>query len=176
MGLSTVYGIVTQSGGRVYCTSSPGAGATFTIFFPRLTESELAPAASVPLLDTPGGDERILLVEDESAVRSYAKRVLEERGYTVLEASGGERALELISQEKRKIHLLLADVVMPGMGGPELSSRVTSLLPSMRTLFISGYAKQALESRGTLPSGARLLRKPFDKSGLLSAIRSVLDA
>ena len=176
MGLSTVYGIVTQSGGHVYCASSPGAGATFTIFFPRLTESEVEPAASAPLVDVPGGSERILLVEDESAVRSYTKRVLEERGYTVLEASGGEKALEIISQERRKIHLLLADVVMPGMGGPELSSRVSALLPSVRTLFISGYAKQALESRGTLPNGARLLRKPFDKSGLLSAIRSALDA
>jgi CheY-like chemotaxis protein len=110
------------------------------------------------------------------AVRSYARRVLEERGYTVMDASGGEEALGLIAQERRKIHLLITDVVMPGMGGPELSSRVSGLLPSIRTLFISGYAEHALESSGTLPPGARLLRKPFDKGSLLTVVRSVLDS
>ena len=176
MGLSTVYGIVTQSGGLVTCTSAPGAGATFTIFFPRLPEAQDVPAAAVPALDAPGGNERILLVEDEMAVRSYARRVLEERGYTVMEAPGGEQALGLIAQERRRIHLLIADVVMPGMGGPVLSSRVSVLLPSIRTLFISGYAQQALESNGTLPPGARLLRKPFDKGSLLTAVRTTLDS
>jgi len=177
MGLSTVYGIVAQSGGRIYCASSPGAGAAFTIFFPRLLEGDAAPSRVIaPSPAAPGGSERILLVEDEAAVRTYARRVLEDRGYTVLEAHSGDKALALIAQERRKIHLLLADVVMPGMGGPELASRVSGALPSVRTLFISGYAQQALESSGTLPSGARLLRKPFDKSSLLAAVRSVLDS
>jgi YesN/AraC family two-component response regulator len=93
----------------------------------------------------------------------------------VLEAAGSEKALEIIAAERRRIHLLLSDVIMPGMGGPELSSRVGGLVPSIRTLFISGYAQHALESSGTLPQGARLLRKPFDKGSLLSAVRSVLD-
>jgi PAS domain S-box-containing protein len=176
LGLSTVYGIVSQTGGRISCTSSPGAGAAFTILFPRLLEAEAVPVAPSLSPDAPGGRERILLVEDEAVVRSYAKRVLEDRGYTVLEAHGGEKALELISQERRKIHLLIADVVMPGMGGPELSSRVAALLPSIRTLFISGYARHSLESSGILPGGARLLRKPFDKANLLTLVRSVLDS
>jgi CheY-like chemotaxis protein len=176
MGLSTVYGIVTQSGGRISCVSSPDAGARFTIYFPRLRKGTAAPLVPAVSPDAPGGNERILLVEDETAVRWYAKRVLEDRGYTVLEAASGEKALEIIASERRKIHLLLTDVVMPGMGGPELSSRVGGLLPSTHTLFISGYAQQALESSGTLPLGARLLRKPFDKGSLLSAVRSVLDS
>ncbi|MGO9310981.1 MAG: PAS domain S-box protein [Spirochaetia bacterium] len=176
MGLSTVYGIVTQSGGHISCASSPGAGAAFTILFPRLLGGEAAPVAVVAAPDAPGGSERILLVEDEAAVRGYARRVLEDRGYTVLEAHGGEKALELIAQERRKIHLMIADVVMPGMAGPDLSARVAALLPSVRTIFISGYAPQALESSGMLPRGARLLRKPFDKASLLTLVRSVLDA
>jgi two-component system, cell cycle sensor histidine kinase and response regulator CckA len=176
MGLSTVYGIVTQSGGHISATSSPGAGAAFTVFFPRLLEGDAAPAVAAPSLNAPGGNERILLVEDEAAVRSYTKRVLEGRGYTVMEAPGGEKALELIAQERRKIHLLIADVVMPGIGGPELSSRVDGLLPSTRTLFISGYSQAALESSGTLPRGARLLQKPYDKGSLLAMVRSVLDS
>ncbi|MGA2639851.1 MAG: PAS domain S-box protein [Spirochaetia bacterium] len=175
MGLSTVYGIVTQSGGRISCTSSPGAGAAFTVLFPRLFEGDAAPVTAAAAPDAPGGSERILLVEDEAAVRSYARRVLEDRGYTVLEANGGEKALDLIARERRKIHLVIADVVMPGMGGPELSSRVAALLPSVRTLFISGYAPHTLESSGMLPKGARLLRKPFDKGSLLTIVRSVLD-
>ena len=176
MGLSTVYGIVTQSGGSISCTSSPGAGATFTISFPRLPEAQETPVVAAPSLSAPGGNERILLVEDEMAVRSYARRVLEERGYTVMDAAGGEQALRLVAQERRKIHLLIADVVMPGMGGPELSSRIADLLPSVGTLFISGYAQQALESNGTLRPGARLLQKPFDRSGLLTAVRGMLDS
>ncbi len=177
MGLSTVYGIVTQSGGRISCASAPGAGAAFTILFPRLPGGETAPlGAPVAFEEAPGGSERILLVEDEAAVRGYARRVLEDRGYTVLEAHGGEKALDLISRERRKIHLLITDVVMPGMGGPELSSRVARILPSVRTIFISGYAQQSLESRGMLPGGARLLRKPFDKAGLLTMVRTGRDS
>ncbi len=118
----------------------------------------------------------MLLVEDEPAVRTYARRVLEGHGYAVLEAGSGEKALELLRQDTRKIHLLLTDVVMPGMAGPELSARMSRLLPSLRTLFISGYAKQALENRGSLSSGARLLKKPFDENSLLAAVRSVLDS
>jgi two-component system, cell cycle sensor histidine kinase and response regulator CckA len=176
MGLSTVYGIVTQSGGRIFCSSSPGQGTAFTIFFPRLLGSSAAPDAAAPAASAPGGDERVLLVEDEPAVRTYARRVLEGHGYVVLEAGSGEKALELVENETRKIHLLLTDVVMPGMAGAELSARLSRVLPSVRTLFISGYAQQALESRGSLASGARLLRKPFDESSLLAAVRSVLDA
>jgi two-component system, cell cycle sensor histidine kinase and response regulator CckA len=176
MGLSTVYGIVTQSGGRIFCSSSIGRGTTFTIFFPRLSGAAAAPAATGRAAPVPGGDERVLLVEDEPAVRTYARRVLESHGYTVLEAGSGEKALELIKHDAGKIHLLLTDVVMPGMAGPELSARLSRVLPSVRTLFISGYARQALESRGSLASGARLLRKPFDGGSLLAAVRSVLDA
>ena len=176
MGLSTVYGIVTQTGGRIFCASSPGQGTAFTIFFPRLLDSASAPGAAAPAASVPGGDERVLLVEDEPAVRTYARRVLESHGYAVLEAGSGEKALELIDREKRKIHLLLTDVVMPGMTGPELSARLSRVLPSIRTLFISGYAQQALETRGSLASGARLLRKPFDEGSLLAAVRSTLDS
>jgi two-component system cell cycle sensor histidine kinase/response regulator CckA len=176
MGLSTVYGIVTQSGGQIFCSSATGQGTVFTMFFPRLLGPAAAPAIAATTALATGGDERILLVEDEPAVRTYARRVLEGHGYLVLEAANSEKALELVARERRRIHLLLTDVVMPGMPGPELSARLSHLLPSVRTLFISGYAKQALENRGSLHGDARLLRKPFDENSLLAAVRSVLDA
>jgi two-component system cell cycle sensor histidine kinase/response regulator CckA len=174
MGLSTVYGIVSQSGGRIYCTSAPEEGTVFTIFFPRLLGPVRDAAPAAPAARSPGGTERVLLVEDESAVRGYARRVLEKGGYTVLEAPSGERAMEIAARDPGSIHLLLTDVVMPGMGGSELASRLASLRPSVRTLFISGYTQQALESRGTLSGEARLLRKPFDEGALLAAVRDVL--
>ncbi len=176
MGLSTVYGIVTQSGGSIFCSSSPGQGTTFTIFFLRLAASAAAATAAGSAAPERGGDERVLLVEDEPAVRNYARRVLESHGYAVLEAGSGEKALELMEHDAGKIQLLLTDVVMTGMAGPELSARLLRVLPSVRTLFISGYTQQALESRGSLASGAQLLRKPFDEGSLLAAVRSVLDA
>ncbi len=174
MGLSTVYGIVTQSGGRIYCTSAPDEGTVFTILFPRLLGPVRETAPSKPLARSPGGNERVLLVEDESAVRSYARRVLEKGGYTVLEAASAERAMEIAEQDAGSIQLLVTDVVMPGMGGSELASRLAGLRPAVRTLFISGYTRQALQSRGTLSGEARLLRKPFDEGALLSAVRDVL--
>ena len=174
MGLSTVYGIVTQSGGRIYCTSAPGEGTAFTIFFPRLLGPAPEAVHAEPRLQAAGGTERVLLVEDEAPVRDYARRVLENGGYEVLEAGSGEGALRIATAERGTIHLLLTDVVMPGMGGPELSSRVTGLRPSIRTLFISGYGRPALERRGALSGATPLLGKPFDGAELLSAVRAVL--
>ena len=174
MGLSTVYGIVAQSNGRIYCTSAPDEGTVFTIFFPRLAGAAREPVPPAPAAPTAGGTERVLLVEDELSVRRYARRVLEKAGYTVLEASSGERAIEIASQEPG-IGVLVTDVVMPGMGGADLAARVAALRPSVRTLFISGYTQQALESRGTLRPEAHLLRKPFDEPALLHAVRSVLE-
>ncbi len=123
-----------------------------------------------------GGSERVLLVEDEAPVRNYARRVLENGGYEVLEAGSGAGALQILEAERRTVHLLLTDVVMPGMGGPELSSRVTGLRPAIRTLFISGYGRPALERRGALSGAAPLLGKPFDEAGLLAAVRAALGA
>jgi len=176
MGLSTVYGIVTQSGGRIYCTSAPGEGTAFTIFFPRLLGPVPEPVRAEPRRQAAHGTERVLLVEDEAPVRDYARRVLENGGYEVLEAGNGESALRIATAERGTIHLLLTDVVMPGMGGPELSSRVTGLRPSIRTLFMSGYGRPALERRGALSGATPLLGKPFDETGLLSAVRAVLGA
>ena len=176
MGLSTVYGIVAQSGGRIYCTSNRGEGTTFTIFFPRLLGPAAEPARAEPHRRPAGGSERVLLVEDEDAVRGYVRRVLENGGYHVLEAGSGESALRIVESERGTIDLLLTDVVMPGMGGPELASRVAGLVPAVRTLYISGYGRPALERRGAFSSGAPLLGKPFDEVSLLSAVREVLSA
>ena len=175
MGLSTVYGIVSQSGGHIYCTSAPDEGTVFTILFPRLLGPAREAAPSEPTAATAGGTERILLVEDEPAVRHYARRVLEKGGYTVREAPSAERAMDIASRDPG-FSLLLTDVVMPGMGGSDLAARLTALHPSVRTLFISGYTQQALESRGTLSGEVALLRKPFDENALLAAVRRVLDA
>ena len=176
MGLSTVYGIVAQAGGRIYCTSSRGEGTTFTIFVPRLLGPASEPARAELPRRPAGGSERVLLVEDEDAVRGYVRRVLENGGYHVLEAGSGESALQIVEAGHTVIDLLLTDVVMPGMGGPELASRVAVLVPDVRTLFISGYGRPALERRGALSSRAPLLGKPFDEVSLLSAVREVLSA
>jgi two-component system, cell cycle sensor histidine kinase and response regulator CckA len=176
MGLSTVYGIVTQSGGRIYCTSAPGEGTTFTMFFPRLLGPAAEPVRQELRRRPAAGTGTVLLVEDEAAVRGYARRVLENGGYQVLEAGNGESALQIAERERDAIHLLLTDVVMPGMGGPELASRIAGFLPSVRTLFISGYGRPALERRGALTAGSPLLGKPFDEHGLLEAVRQVLSA
>jgi PAS domain S-box-containing protein len=173
LGLSTVYGIVKQSGGHIWVYSEPGHGTTFKVYLPRVEEAvPAAPPRSSDSLPTLG-TETILLVEDEEAVRRLVRIVLEGKGYTVLEASGWQEALEIAGQQKT-IHLVITDVVMPGVGGPELVSRLEAARPGIRVLYMSGYTDGAIVNHGLLGSATAFLQKPFTPDVLLRKVREVL--
>jgi two-component system cell cycle sensor histidine kinase/response regulator CckA len=176
LGLSTVYGIVKQSNGFIWVYSEPGKGTTFKIYLPRVQgkADELSAGAKVkPDLQ---GAETVLVVEDESAVRALAARILRERGYTVLEASNGKEALRTAQEFAGEIHLVLTDVVMPEMSGKVLVSQIEIARPGIRALFISGYTNNAIVHHGILESNVAFLQKPFAANVLASKVREVIDS
>ena len=174
LGLSTVYGIVKQSGGNIWVYSEPGKGTTFKVYLPRVEETAaegVPPSAdSLPAV----GTETILIVEDEASIRALSRRVLEKRGYRVLEASSGRDALERVRIEEGPIHLLLTDLVMPDMGGTELASRLQQLHPDLRVLFMSGYTDDGVVRNGLLGPGRAFLQKPFTPHALARKVRDAL--
>jgi CheY-like chemotaxis protein len=175
LGLSTVYGIVRQSEGAVWVYSQPGRGTTFKVYLPRVNqEPEAAPAAPAGAIR--GGTETVLLVEDESVVRTLVRSTLRQRGYVVLEAENGAQALEISSGHKGPIHMLVTDMVMPGMSGRELAQRVAHGRPEMRVLFVSGYTDEVIDQQGLLLPGVGFLQKPFTLDALSRRVREILDA
>ena len=174
LGLASVYGIVHQSGGEVTVESTPGAGSMFTVRLPRILEpaAELPPATEQ---EAGPGSETILLVEDEDVVRELTRRVLERQGYTVLACADGEEAIALASRDDRKIHLLLTDVVMPGLRGYEVARQVATSRPEIKILYMSGYAEEALVGRPALANSA-LIEKPFAVDALARRVRETLEA
>jgi len=176
LGLSTVYGIVKQSGGNIWVYSEPGKGTTFKIYLPRVDEPlgevvrEKAAEGGLPR-----GSETILIVEDDEDVRELTVRVLKMQGYRVLETSNGSDGLHVSGQEAGPIHLMVTDVVMPGMNGPELAKRLNPLRPEMKVLYISGYTDNAIVHHGVLEKGVNYIQKPFTVEGLVRKAREVLD-
>jgi two-component system cell cycle sensor histidine kinase/response regulator CckA len=175
LGLATVYGIVAQSGGYIWVDSEPGRGSAFKICFPRVdAERETAPPAEQPVMPT-RGSETILLVEDEQAVRTVATRVLRNQGYFVLPACSGEEALVIAEKVDGAIDLVLTDVVMPDMPGPELIRRILERWPVIGAVYMSGYAEgDKVRSEMGAPE-TRFLQKPFSADSLLLTVREVLD-
>ena len=176
LGLATVYGIVKQSGGHVAVESELGKGAAFRVYLP-MTERAAEPTpARAASLSVRGGSETILLLEDDAALRSLAHEILERAGYTVLPAAGPEEALGVVSSHSGPIELLISDVIMPGMSGPEFAGQLASLRPQTRVLYMSGYTDEAIARHGVLDAGVRLLLKPFTSEALLREVRAALNA
>ena len=174
LGLATVYGIVKQTGGHITVDSSPGAGSTFTIFLPSVLDAVAPPATAA--IAPPRGDATVLLVEDEPSLRALTREVLEGGGYRVLEAEDGLAALDVARAHAGPIHLVISDVVMPRMGGRELSERLALERPAAVVLFVSGYTADTIARQGVLEEGVRLLHKPFTPDALLIKVNDVLRA
>ena len=175
LGLATVYGIVRQAGGFIWVYSEPGHGTSFKIYLPQV-DAPAEDLASAGSTRAPGGTETVLLVEDAAAVRAVAKQVLERLGYTVLEAPNGQVALHLAQQHRGEIHMLLTDVVMPGMSGREVAERLARARSGIKLLFASGYTDDSIVRHGILESGTAYLQKPVSPESLARKVREVLDA
>ncbi len=175
LGLSTVYGIVKQSGGFIWAHSDLGQGTTFNIYLPRADDTAATQQRPAPSATASEGSETVLLVEDEDSVRQLARRILVDRGYQVLEAADAIQALEVARGHPEPIHLLLTDVVMPGLNGRELADRLRPQRPGMEVLYMSGYSDHAVLRDQTLNSGSNFLHKPFTPESLAVRVRDVLD-
>jgi CheY-like chemotaxis protein len=172
LGLATVYGIVSQSGGHIRVESALGAGTTFRIYLPRVDEEVLPEPEASPA--SGGGSETILLVEDEQAVRELARSILELHGYRVLEAPHGGEALLLCERHPGHVDLMLTDVRMPHLSGRELYERLARVRPDLKVLYMSGHTDQILDPGGLEP-GTAFLPKPFKPTALLAKVREALD-
>ncbi|MEO7647753.1 MAG: response regulator [Gemmatimonadaceae bacterium] len=176
LGLSTVYGIVRQSGGHIWVYSEEGLGTVFKIYFP-VTEESAEQGAETHLPDDAlQGSETVLVVDDSESLRPVVTRILRQYGYVVVQASGGEEATRLAEKETGPIHLLLTDIVMPGMSGPVLARNLLRWHPDLRVLFMSGYAENAIVREGLRFPGAGFIEKPFSPETLVREVRRALDA
>ena len=179
LGLATVYGIVKQTGGFITVDSEMGRGTAFKIYLPRMRVDANAPVAEIAAPSAPRdvtGQDTILLVEDEEAVRSFAARALRMRGYNVLEASGGEEALEIVKAGNVDIHLVITDVVMPNMDGPTMVRHVKELKPDLPVIFMSGYAEEAFRRNDQSSEDIHFLPKPFGLKQLAAKVKDVLSS
>ena len=175
LGLSTVYGIVKQSGGEIFVDSEVGEGSSFSVYFPRFTQSGEERRPVVKAQAVPTGSETILLVEDDANVRSLAMRVLARCGYKVLVAAGGVEALAIASDPMTLIDVVITDVVMPGMNGREIIEKIVESRPGVGSLLMSGYTDDDVLRRGVLHGETAFLQKPFTGEQLARKVRAVLD-
>jgi two-component system cell cycle sensor histidine kinase/response regulator CckA len=178
LGLSTVYGIVKQSGGYIWASSEPGRGSTFQIYLPetveRPSDRQRPSGAQVEPGARTGNGELILIAEDEEQVRKVAARALTEAGYRVIEAANGREALEQVARAPAPVRLVLTDVVMPEMSGRELAERLAHMLPGTPVLFTSGYTDNEILRRGLVAPHADFLDKPFSPDAVVRAVRDRL--
>ena len=175
LGLSTVFGIVQQSQGFIWVYSEVGQGTTFKIYLPQMAEA-VSPDRPAPTAASSAGTETILLVDDDEALRAMATRFLEPAGYTVLSAASGDEALRLLDRYQGAVHLLLSDVVMPGIDGRRLAEQLGMTRPQMRVLYMSGYTNDTVVRHGVLDGQVSYLEKPFSAAALCRKVRTTLDS
>jgi two-component system cell cycle sensor histidine kinase/response regulator CckA len=175
LGLSTVYGIVKQNNGFIWVYSEPGQGSTFKIYMPRVKgdvkEKEKKQTPVIKL----DGSETVLVVEDDDSLRKLAQKSIQPHGYRVLVAENGEGALRVSKEHEGTIDLLITDVVMPKMGGKEVTERLQPLYPRMKVIYMSGYTDRTIVNHGVLAPGLNFLEKPFSPEGLARKVREVLN-
>jgi two-component system, cell cycle sensor histidine kinase and response regulator CckA len=177
LGLSTCYRIIRQYGGDIRIASAPGQGTTVSIYLPRVVAID-TDAPTMPLsltAELPGGTETVLVVEDEKTVRELAVRMLRDLGYTVLEATDGAEALQLIAERREPIHVLLTDVILPRIDGKTLAERLVAHYPEVQVIFMSGAAESSHIRVNQFDSGALFLEKPFSYAALALSVREALD-
>ncbi|MBI5639554.1 MAG: response regulator, partial [Nitrospirae bacterium] len=174
-GLATVYGIIQQHNANINLYSEPGHGTTFKIFFP-VTEGEVEIAAEKSPAEARRGTETVLVAEDDERLRRLTRTVLEEAGYTVIEAVDGEDALDKFSENKNAVHLIISDVIMPKKNGIEVCKEIKKMRPAVKALFLSGYAADIISSTGMIEEGIELVHKPVSHGELLLKIRKILDS
>jgi two-component system cell cycle sensor histidine kinase/response regulator CckA len=175
LGLSTVYGIIKQSGGNVWVYSELGHGSSFKVYLPRLDDAADELSGREQDHQIKKGSETILLVEDEEMVRELSEEILRDHGYKVLVATNGEEAIRVCERYAGPIHLVVTDVVMPKMSGPELAHRLALLRPTAKTLFLSGYTNASMTHSDLLNQDAEFLQKPFSEEVLTRKVREILD-
>ena len=175
LGLSTTYGIVRQSGGYITVESAPGVGTSFTIYLPQVDDVIESAGSKAPSVTTLQGTETVLLVEDEPNVRALIGKMLERYGYTVLQARDVSDAIAIGESHREPIHLLVSDILMPGLNGPDLAQRLVRRRPAIKVLFVSGFAKQVAIPLGSISQGASFLQKPFAAETLATKVRECLD-
>jgi len=176
LGLATVYGIVKQNGGNILVYTEPGQGTTFKIYLPSAEHKiGLASQPEAEVVSPKRQGTTILLVEDDEIMRSLTRKLLEEHGYAVAEADDGKSALEWVESHPGEIDLLLTDVVMRRMSGPELAQRLSAPYPSLKVVYMSGYTGELMANREVLKPGVTLLEKPFSRTALLNTIHTTLE-
>jgi two-component system, cell cycle sensor histidine kinase and response regulator CckA len=176
LGLATVYGIVKQSNGFIWVYSEFGKGTTIKIYFPRVEGESAKFVIDDDAVQDLQGSETVLLVEDETSVRNLASRILQDRGYNIIEAADGQEALRQAKEHNGKIHLVLTDVIMPGMSGSSLVVQIEAVRPDIKALYISGYTDNAIVHHGILDSDIAFLQKPFSPNQLARKVREVLNS
>ena len=176
LGLSTVYGIAKQNAGYIMVYSELGKGTTFKLYLPRLSESANLVVPLQQLDPPPGGTETVLVVEDEEALRILTRTCLESNHYHVLDAPDAAKALDLAQKHTGHIHLLLTDLIMPGMSGRELATQLIGLRPEIKVLYMSGYTNELIDQHGILDRDTALLEKPFTLHSLLTKVYQALHA